>query len=280
MNYMSKSVSVARTIAADEASGAKSYRLLAGVSVLLAGFLLFAAFFVPKANAETVLLDGIITDGEFLSPQFIPNPNLPGGGSIMNVDQLGLTGTNIAIALEFSQAVLGDSIMDGYSFLSLDGSGQVIGSNVSLTGTLGDPSLGGLTFASEILNAGERVAIENGVFRLDVFATGRSDGPRSLAIAPGQLLSLMSAPLPMSVQTVADLVEFLNMTETFTSGSLPVEFFTSNGTGETTLVSTDITFEVNASDELPSVPLPAAAWIFLTGLGGLGAWTRRKSRSL
>ncbi|MEO1425404.1 MAG: hypothetical protein AAFU58_01285 [Pseudomonadota bacterium] len=232
-----------------------------------------------KVRAETVLLDGIVTDGSFLSSRFVADPSQPGGGSIMSVDQLGLTDTPLTIALEFAPGVLGDPIMDGYSFLILDpNSGLATGSNLSISGTLGDPSMGGFVFETAISGASSRALIDNGVLSVVLpIISGPSSAGNSLAGSASGLLTLMSAPLPMSVQTVGDLVTFLRTTGLATSGTLPVEFFASNGPGEQTFVTTDIDFVVNADGEIPAVPLPAAAWIFVAGLAAMARSMRRKS---
>lgn len=239
---------------------------------------LVALCVAPRVYAETVILDGIVTDGEFLSPRFVPNPTLPGGGSTMNVDQLGLTNTPLTIALEFAHGVLGDDLMDGYSFLILDTTtGQTTGSNLSFTGSLGDPSMGGFIFESTVSGASSRALVENGVLSVVLPITGGSNSSGNfLAASPSGLLTLMSAPLPASVQTVGDLAAFLQTTNTFTSGTLPVEFFASNGVGETMLVTTDIDFVVSAEGELPAVPLPGAIWMFGAGLVAMARWMLRR----
>ena len=218
------------------------------IQFIVLGLIGLMAFCVaPRTSAETVILDGIITDGEFLSPRFVPDPTLPGGGSIMNVDQLGLTNTPLTVALEFSHGILGDSLMDGYSFLIFDStSNQVTGSNLSVMGTLGDPSLNGFIFQNTTAGASSRALVENGVLSVVLPIIGENSSAASnLGPSASGLLTLMSAPLPASIQTVGDLASFLQTTGAFTTGTLPVEFFTSNGTGETTLVSADIEFAVS-----------------------------------
>jgi len=231
-----------------------------------------------EARADTVLLDGLVTDGTFLSSRFVANPSQPGGGSIMSVDQLGLTDTPLTIALEFAHGVLGDPIMDGYSFLILDPNTNLpTGSNLSISGTLGDPSMGGFIFETATGGASSRALIDNGVLSVVLpIVSGPSSAANSLAGSASGLLTLMSAPLPMSVQTVGDLVSFLRTTGLATSGTLPVEFFVSNGPGEQMFVTTDIDFAVNAAGEIPPVPLPAAVWVFLAGLSALAQSMRRR----
>ncbi len=253
---------------------------LGWISGFLGLVMLGLVILVPRASADAVLLDGIITDGEFLAPQFISNPNEPGGGSIMNVDQLRLTGTTIEIGLEFSGSTLTDTLLDGYSFLIFDANGNTTDSNLSLTGTLGDPTLGGFTFQNTLRSAGQIAEISGGALNLALFVSGTNNAAPRLSASPAGLLTLTSPQLPANVTTVGDLVSFLQTTSDFTNGTFPIEFFTTSGSGDTMLASANIPFEINVStteeEPLPAVPLPAAVWMFLSGLAALGAMKRSR----
>ncbi len=243
--------------------------------IVVAGALFCALLWLPKASAEIVTLNGVITDGEFLSPSFVADPNAPGGGSIQLVDQLGLTDSPFTLIFEVNSDILDDPLSEGFSFLIEDPAGNVTGSNLSISGTLGDPGMDGFVFESILRSAGQRIAFENGSLAIDVFVEGSNEGARFLGASFTNLLSLMTATVPDSVQNVGDLVEFLQTTQAFTSGTFPVDFFVGVGDGSQMMAASDISFDVSAQAEVPSVPLPGAIWLFISGLIGLRMMKRK-----
>jgi len=229
-----------------------------------------------KAHAGIITLDGLITDGEFLSNQFVPDPSASGGGSFQQIDVLGLTNSNFQLVIDFNDEILNDTLTDGLSFIERDAMGAIIQSNILVSGILGDISLDGFSFANSLRVTGDRAVFEGGVFSLELFLSGSNTAARFLGTSPLGVLRLTSAPVPSSIQSVGALVEFLNATTSFSSGTFPVEFFVSSAGGQK-LVNTDIAFDVSANSVVPEVPLPAGIWLFLSGLVGFGLAKRRRS---
>ena len=266
------------------------YKLADGLSpkivnlVVMAFIALNLSFSGTKVSASEVLLSGILTDGSFLSPAFITDNSLLGGGSFQNVDQLGLSGVGFSVVLRFQDSFLDQPLTNGLSFLVTDPSGLVVGSNLSVLGTLGDPSLGGFVFEDRLRSTEDIATFMDGVLSLELGVVGNNNnaGGAFLGVSPFGAFSLVTPQIPQTVSTVAQLAEFLQMTEQLTSGTLPVEFFVSSGPGDSMLVSADIPFEISGStggDVLDAeVPLPGAIWLFLTGVFGGGAFLSRKKR--
>ena len=264
-------------------------KLIDGLSPKMANLVVMAfialnlSFSGTKVDASEVLLSGIVTDGTFLSPAFISDSSLPGGGSLQNVDQLGLTGVGFSVLLGFQDSFLDQPLTNELSFLVTDPSGLVVDSNISVLGTLGDPSLGGFVFEDRLRSTEDIATFMDGVLSLELGVVGNNNnaGGAFLGVSPFGAFSLVTPQIPQTVTTVAQLVDFLQMTEQLTSGTLPVEFFVGTGAGDSMLVSADIPFEISASagDDVlnTEIPLPGAIWLFLTGVFG-GAFLGRKKR--
>lgn len=264
-------------------------KLIDGLSPKMANLVVMAfialnlSFSGTKVDASEVLLSGIVTDGTFLSPAFISDSSLPGGGSLQNVDQLGLTGVGFSVLLGFQDSFLDQPLTNELSFLVTDPSGLVVDSNISVLGTLGDPSLGGFVFEDRLRSTEDIATFMDGVLSLELGVVGNNNnaGGAFLGVSPFGAFSLVTPQIPQTVTTVAQLVDFLQMTEQLTSGTLPVEFFVGTGAGDSMLVSADIPFEISGSagDDVlnTEIPLPGAIWLFLTGIFG-GAFLGRKKR--
>ena len=254
------------------------FKMIRHFTIAFAMALIFL-FATSAARAELVHLHGSITDGAFITPTFVPDPSNPSGGTIENRDQLGLTGAKFAVRLEFAHSILGRRITDGFSFVSRDGDGNIIGSRLDVSASL---TLGGgstVTFRSFLENAAERLIIENGFLKIDALISGATFSPRFIGATPDDFLRIMSPRIPDSVETVGDLANFLNTTQLFTTGSLPVEFFIESPTGGQQLVSSTLEFEIGSWKNPPQeIPVPGAVWLFLTALMG-GYFARRARRT-
>lgn len=251
------------------------------VRLCIASFLILGhwAGASPSAHAEFVRLDGIITEGELLVPTFVPMQGVPGGGQIMPVDQLGLTGAPIVIGLDFADAVLGDPFLDGYSFRVLDDNGAVSRSNLSLSGSFGLTSGRELNFESALTGVLEEAVIRDNRLQITAALSSTSVGTRFTETDPLGLFQLITPQLPGTISTIGDLVMFLQGTSEVSSGTLPLQFFATDGNGGQRLVGTEVTFEVAALDgELPPIPVPPAFILFATGAFGLARFARRQRR--
>ncbi len=234
---------------------------------------------IPSARAEFVRLDGIITEGELLVPTFVPMQGVPGGGQIMPLDQLGLTGAPIVIGLDFADAVLGDPFLDGYSFRVLDDNGAVSRSNLSVSGSFGLTSGRELNFESALTGVLEEAVIRDNRLQISAALSSMSVASNFTETDPLRLFQLMTPQLPETISTIGELVMYLQGTSAVSSGTLPLQFFVSDGNGSQRLVGSEVTFEVTAFDgELPPIPVPPAIVLFATGAFGLARFARRYRR--
>jgi len=92
--------------------------------------------------------------------------------------------------------------------------------------------------------------------------------------ASGTQLSLVEAQNVSAPQGVGSDIYILNTAGAYTSQGLPVlgpgsygDFYSDNGSG-----TNELYYSINS---ITAVPLPAAAWLMLCGLGGLGALARK-----
>ncbi len=252
------------------------------VAMFLAGIILINVAIGSRANAAEVYLSGMITEGSFFFPAQVTNPD--GSTSIQNIDQLGQTGAPLSLLIEFDHAILASPLEDGKSFLKVSNRGYTETSAVTVSGTFGDLAFDGFSFETQLRRTGDVATFMDRILTLELALIGDNGaGPGTFlgASQPFGEFRLMSPPVPEAVETVGQLVDFLNMTSLISTGTIPVEFFLSTPIGTTNLVSADLPFELRPHGGeivVAEVPLPAAGILFVFGvLGGAAGMRRRKN---
>ena len=252
------------------------------VTALVASFIFSGISLNNAAIAAEVTLGGLITDGSFIAPAIVTNPD--GSTTIEDIDQLRQTGTPLNIVLAFNENILGDDLFDGQSFMTFNASDSSQTGDVSVSGTFGDLAFNGFEFETQLQSSTNSVTFMDNIlsFQLSLIGDNNDQPGPFLGIAqPFGVFTLSSPPVPQGVTTVGQLAEFLNMTTLLSSGTIPVEFFISTPSGATPLINASLPFEVSgtASSGIDAtVPVPAAGVLFLSALFGGGAAFRRRKK--